>query len=256
MASSNGPLRIYPLELKFRFEVRKQSPSSLQLCNPTDAPIAFKVKTTSPKKYCVRPNTGVVAPGQTQEVTVIMQAQKEAPPDLQNCKDKFLVQCCQLDRNQPPEEAAPEKMAEVFASKGAGVFETKLKVSYLVPHAPPSPVPEDTVGEMGEAPSYSSSYSPPTATPAGPKDKKLRDVLESLKAAEGERDDTRRAVERLTMERASLATKCETIELAAARAAPPSGATSTATQVKKAVGYNLIHLLLIAIIFFILGRQV
>ncbi|KAF2315388.1 hypothetical protein GH714_039092 [Hevea brasiliensis] len=51
----------------------------------------FHVKTTNPKKYCVRPNTGVVSPRSTCDVIVTMQAQKEAPPDMQ-CKDKFLLQ--------------------------------------------------------------------------------------------------------------------------------------------------------------------
>nr|GMD79832.1 vesicle-associated protein 1-2-like [Ipomoea batatas] len=49
------------------------------------------VKTTNPKKYCVRPNIGIVLPRSTCDVIVTMQAQKEMPPNLQ-CKDKFLVQ--------------------------------------------------------------------------------------------------------------------------------------------------------------------
>lgn len=266
MAANNGPMQIYPLELKFRFEVRKQSPSSLQLYNPTDAPVAFKVKTTSPKKYCVRPNTGVVAPGQTQEVTVIMQAQKEPPADLQNCKDKFLVQCSQLESNATPEDTAPERIAELFAAKGPEVSETKLKVSYLVPHAPPSPVPEDTMGEIGamaDTPSNGvSGYTPPAAAAAAaapaaaPEDAKTRATLESLKAAEDDRDAARAAVTRLNKEFNALATKAESLQVAAARAALPSAGASTTQKVKKAVGYNLIHLLLIAIIFFMLGRHV
>jgi hypothetical protein len=53
---------ISPQELKFRFELRKQIPTELRLSNPTGAPVAFKVKTTSPRKYCVRPNTVRAAP--------------------------------------------------------------------------------------------------------------------------------------------------------------------------------------------------
>jgi hypothetical protein len=41
--------------------------------------VCEQVKTTAPKKYCVKPNTGLVAPGQTQTVHVIMQAQREWP---------------------------------------------------------------------------------------------------------------------------------------------------------------------------------
>ncbi|KAL2547936.1 Protein disulfide-isomerase [Forsythia ovata] len=51
----------------------------------------FEVKTTSPKKYCVRPNVGMIKPNSTCDFTVTMQAQKYAPDDMQ-CNDKFLIQ--------------------------------------------------------------------------------------------------------------------------------------------------------------------
>ncbi|CAA6656134.1 unnamed protein product [Spirodela intermedia] len=89
--SSGELLGIEPLELTFPFELKKQISCSLQLSNKTEDYVAFKVKTTNPKKYCVRPNTGVVLPHSTSDIIVTMQAQKEAPADLQ-CKDKFLVQ--------------------------------------------------------------------------------------------------------------------------------------------------------------------
>ena len=65
-----------------RFELRKNVPCQLTLNNPTGERVAFKVKTTSPKKYCVRPSSGVVEPGSSKEVQVIMQAQREYPPSL------------------------------------------------------------------------------------------------------------------------------------------------------------------------------
>ncbi len=45
-------------------------------------PWLLQVKTTSPKKYCVRPSSGIVEPGSSKEVQVIMQAQREYPPSL------------------------------------------------------------------------------------------------------------------------------------------------------------------------------
>jgi hypothetical protein len=41
---------------------------SLIIRNPTQLPIAFKVKTTAPKQYCVRPNSGRIESGQELEV--------------------------------------------------------------------------------------------------------------------------------------------------------------------------------------------
>ncbi|MBA0611190.1 hypothetical protein Godav_011891 [Gossypium davidsonii] len=121
--STGELLSIDPQELQFPFELGKQISCSLNLSNKTHSYVAFKFKTTNPKKYCVRPNTGVVLPASTGNVIVTMQAQKEAPPDMQ-CKDKFLLQSV---FNKEP---------------GNRVEECKLRVVYLAPPQPPSPVQE------------------------------------------------------------------------------------------------------------------
>lgn len=35
----------------------------LKLTNPTERNVCFKVKTTAPRRYCVRPNSGVIDAG-------------------------------------------------------------------------------------------------------------------------------------------------------------------------------------------------
>lgn len=144
--STGELLSIEPLELKFAFELKKQISCSLQLSNNTESFVAFKVKTTNPKKYCVRPNTGIVAPRATCPVIVTMQAQKEAPSDMQ-CKDKFLLQSVKTVDGA----SAKDINAEMF-NKEAGhvVEECKLKVVYVSPPQPPSPVPEGS--EEGSSP--------------------------------------------------------------------------------------------------------
>ncbi|CAM8908459.1 unnamed protein product [Rhodiola kirilowii] len=62
-------LEIHPRELTFVFELKKQSSDSIQLFNNSDQYVAFKVKTTSPKKYCVRPNIGISKPKSTCDFT-------------------------------------------------------------------------------------------------------------------------------------------------------------------------------------------
>lgn len=42
--------------------------SHMGLKNPTDKPILFKIKTTAPKRYCVRPNSGLLEPNNYIEV--------------------------------------------------------------------------------------------------------------------------------------------------------------------------------------------
>jgi len=144
--STGELLGIEPLELKFPFEVKRQISCSLQLSNKTDNYVAFKVKTTNPKKYCVRPNTGIVLPRSTCDVIVTMQSQKEAPLDLQ-CKDKFLLQSVKVNDGVTPKDIT----SEMF-NKEAGhvVEESKLRVVYVSPPQPPSPVPEGS--EEGSSP--------------------------------------------------------------------------------------------------------
>ncbi|KAG7558143.1 Major sperm protein (MSP) domain [Arabidopsis suecica] len=139
-------VNIHPTELKFPFELKKQSSCSMQLTNKTTTQcVAFKVKTTNPRKYCVRPNTGVVLPGDSCNVTVTMQAQKEAPLDMQ-CKDKFLVQTVVVSDGTTSKEV----LSEMFDKEAGRVIEDfKLRVVYI-PANPPSPVPEGS--EEGNSP--------------------------------------------------------------------------------------------------------
>ncbi|KAL6569352.1 Vesicle-associated protein 1-2 [Orobanche minor] len=149
---SNGDLlQIEPTELQFPFELKKQISCSMQLTNKSENCVAFKVKTTNPKKYCVRPNTGVVAPQSTCDVIVTMQAQKEAPPEMQ-CRDKFLLQSLVVSH----ESTAKDVTAEMFNKEsGNRVDECKLRVVYVQPPQPPSPVREGS--EEGSSPRASVS---------------------------------------------------------------------------------------------------
>ncbi|GAV63398.1 Motile_Sperm domain-containing protein [Cephalotus follicularis] len=127
-------LEIQPLELKFTFELKKQSSCSIQLGNKSDQFIAFKVKTTSPKKYCVRPNTGIIKPKATCDFTVTMQAQRVAPPDLE-CKDKFLIQSTVVPFGTTEEDIT----SDMFA-KDSGKFIEDMKLRVVLVSPPQSPV--------------------------------------------------------------------------------------------------------------------
>jgi len=41
----------------------------MTLKNPSDKKVAFKIKTTAPKRYCVRPNCGELAPKDKAEIS-------------------------------------------------------------------------------------------------------------------------------------------------------------------------------------------
>lgn len=124
-------ISVHPEELTFEFELEKPSYCNLKVVNNTEHHIAFKVKTTSPKKYFVRPNTNVVQPWDSCTITVTLQAQKEYPPDMQ-CKDKFLLQSTKV----PPSIDIDEISPDIFNKHGENVIEEcKLRVVYVNPQS-------------------------------------------------------------------------------------------------------------------------
>lgn len=77
-------------ELRFRGPFTEVVTACLTLTNPTEKKICFKVKTTAPKRYCVRPNSGVVDPKASVEVAVMLQPFEYDPAEKN--KHKFMVQ--------------------------------------------------------------------------------------------------------------------------------------------------------------------
>ncbi|VDP30998.1 unnamed protein product [Schistosoma margrebowiei] len=57
--------------------------SYIKLTNPLDRAVGFKIKTTVPKCYCVKPSNGYIEPHQTVEVAVMLQ------PFSYNAAEKF-----------------------------------------------------------------------------------------------------------------------------------------------------------------------
>ncbi|XP_012573547.1 vesicle-associated protein 2-2-like isoform X2 [Cicer arietinum] len=140
-------LQIDPTELRFVFELKKQSSCLIQLANKVDQYIAFKVKTTSPKKYCVRPNIGIIKPKGKCDFTVTMQAQQTAPPNM-HCKDKFLIQSTVVPFGVTEDDITSDMFTKDI---GKYIEEKKLKVVLISP--PPSPVLLPMNGDVKQDPS-------------------------------------------------------------------------------------------------------
>ncbi|KAL1145020.1 hypothetical protein V6Z11_A11G269600 [Gossypium hirsutum] len=141
-------LEIEPKELKFEFILKKQSSCSITLTNKTNQYVAFKVKTTSPKKYCVRPNVGIIMPKSACGFTVTMQAQEEAPPDM-ICRDKFLIQSTVVPVGTTDEDITS---ATFVKDSGRHIEENKLKVALVSPSD--SPVLSPINGTMNQGMDY------------------------------------------------------------------------------------------------------
>ncbi|KAK7406315.1 hypothetical protein VNO78_07938 [Psophocarpus tetragonolobus] len=125
-------ISVSPDELRFHFELDKQTFCDLKVINNTESYVAFKVKTTSPKKYFVRPNTGVVQPWDSCIIRVTLQAQREYPPDMQ-CKDKFLLQSTIVNQNIDVDDLPPDTFNK---ESGNSIEEMKLRVAFISTTSP------------------------------------------------------------------------------------------------------------------------
>lgn len=218
-------LQIDPTELTFRFELRKIIPVTLSLHNPTGDRIAFKVKTTNPKKYCVRPSSGFVDPQTTKDVQVIMQAQREYPANMADCKDKFLVQWVNLPAH------IQEITAETFdTTVNKDVRQARLRVNLIGPPKPPSPVPEGTEEEASPL-KNNFQNSMPANTGAMNYDERSR-LQQQIQKLEKEKNELHRRVQSY-------------------QSGP---AKSGGGQLMKGGGFGLIHIVIAILVAFLIGR--
>ncbi|GMN25253.1 hypothetical protein TIFTF001_000870 [Ficus carica] len=146
-------LEIQSKELKFIIELKKQSSCSVRLTNVTNYYVAFKVKTTSPKKYCVRPNVGIVMPNSTFDFTVTMQVSRTAPLDLE-CKDKFLIQSTIVSVETTDEDIT----ASMFV-KDSGNYVEEKKLRVILVSLPDSPTLSPINGNLNQGMGRETSFS-------------------------------------------------------------------------------------------------
>ncbi|GBB91804.1 hypothetical protein RclHR1_01920008 [Rhizophagus clarus] len=136
-----------PNQLSFHRPFTQLVKEVLVVRNPNPEPVAFKVKTTAPKQYCVRPNSGRIEANQSVDVQVILQPMKEDPPPDFKCKDKFLVQSVAI-----PAERETLSLSELWSitekQNKDSIKETKIRCVYLPPvesnispTSPTSPLP-------------------------------------------------------------------------------------------------------------------
>lgn len=120
---------------------------TLTVSNPNNQPVAFKVKTTAPKQYCVRPNSGRIEPGEKVEVQVLLQPMKEEPPSSAKCRDKFLVQSTIIT---PDFETASlqEIWPTIEKENKSAIHEQKIRCTYLP--ATTAPLAEEDEGNSSQ----------------------------------------------------------------------------------------------------------
>lgn len=125
-----------PSELRFRGPFVKPIVTNLLLKNPTDRCILFKIKTTAPRKYCVRPNVGMVDPHQTTKVEICLQV-IALDPNEKN-KHKFMVQSLVVPENMDPNNEASEIEKLWQDVKPEDLMDTKLRCVFELPGKSPA----------------------------------------------------------------------------------------------------------------------
>jgi len=124
----------------------------VSLTNTSGRPLGYKIKTTSPEKYRVRPSTGSISPGQFVTVEIHVSGQKEV---ASLSRDKFLVTAVLLDREDIP---APQ-LADALRTQTpdgqyrlrcnlAGAPETGSGIGQVYASPPPATAPEDPARQV------------------------------------------------------------------------------------------------------------
>ncbi|KAM4605888.1 vesicle-associated membrane protein-associated protein B/C [Discoglossus pictus] len=110
-------------ELKFRGPFTDVVTTNLKLSNPLEKSVCFKVKTTAPRRYCVRPNSGLIDGGSSVNVSVMLQPFDYDPNE--KSKHKFMVQSMVAPSDTSDMEAVwkDAKPDELMDSKLRCVFE-------------------------------------------------------------------------------------------------------------------------------------
>jgi len=97
--TGNNLLQITPSSLTYLPPYTLYTSQTLKIQNLTDQSVAFKIRTTAPKRYSVKPIFAVLSPQETKDVLVQLNALKDAPTE--STKDCFQIQAAIFPN--PPE---------------------------------------------------------------------------------------------------------------------------------------------------------
>eukprot|EP01101_Sappina_pedata_P006042 TRINITY_DN2909_c0_g1_i1.p1 TRINITY_DN2909_c0_g1~~TRINITY_DN2909_c0_g1_i1.p1 ORF type:complete len:248 (+),score=84.44 TRINITY_DN2909_c0_g1_i1:110-745(+) len=75
--------------------------------NSSSSPIVFKIKTTSPKRYYIKPSLDVIPPNEQKEISIsVLVSSQDIPKDT---KDLFMIQGAILPETEIPQDSANSK---------------------------------------------------------------------------------------------------------------------------------------------------
>ncbi|XP_077634444.1 vesicle-associated membrane protein-associated protein B/C [Crocuta crocuta] len=152
--------------------------TNLKLGNPTDRNVCFKVKTTAPRRYCVRPNSGIIDAGASINVSVMLQPFDYDPNE--KSKHKFMVQSMfaptdtsdmeAVWKEAKPEDLMDSKLRCVFELPAENEKPHDVEINKIIP----------TTATKTETPTVSKALS------SSLDDTEVKKVMEECKRLQGE----------------------------------------------------------------------
>eukprot|EP01088_Endostelium_zonatum_P008634 TRINITY_DN21793_c0_g1_i1.p1 TRINITY_DN21793_c0_g1~~TRINITY_DN21793_c0_g1_i1.p1 ORF type:complete len:226 (+),score=51.75 TRINITY_DN21793_c0_g1_i1:28-705(+) len=218
----NSHLNIAPRTLIFPPPLDRVITNKLKISNlnteASGTSIAFKIKTTKPNRYSVKPHVGLLRPGQSIDVLIRYNFQKDRPKDLDE-RDKFQVESINLN-----EQVAEADVPNLFKTTPAEqIIKEKLKCRFA---------------DYPNRSSASAAGTTPSSSTAG----------SSEGSTSGESDDLRRRIATLEAEKRSIGTARDNLQqtLASEKAGRVMG-------ISKRTWYFIIF---VALLSFILGAVI
>jgi len=231
------PLQVDPDVLNFSPPLNRVINNSFILTNTTANQVIYKVKTTAPKRYVVRPNFGVVPPSGSVEVQVTLHYSKDPPATLDKTKDRFLVQSTLL-----PENLANPDLKALWTEAENADQVAKVRIRCTFQHEGVS-APSESDAPGVSHPSEGAP-APDAGAPSGSafplRNRQLEDLSDKLTRAEADRDHLKDELVRL---KAKLAQREKESAAAAVRGQPAGGFNPKV----------LLHYLIVAFVSFLIA---
>jgi len=211
-----------PVELTFTGPFTQAVSSYMKLKNPSDKKICFKIKTTAPKRYCVKPNSGVVDPNTEVSIAVSLQPFEYDPTEKN--KHKFMVQAMFAPDGEINQDTLWKEIDQ------NDLMDSKLRCVFAMPAGQETNNLEEPKFDV----KYENNRNTAAASPPVPA-KMQGDAAEQMSAAQSEVKKLNEQVSQLRQENITL--KEETLRLkriAAASEKPhdsPSYSSTTVTAV-------------------------
>ncbi|CAI4037159.1 hypothetical protein SMKI_02G0220 [Saccharomyces mikatae IFO 1815] len=86
-------MRVVPEQLVFKAPLNEQSTAYIKLENDDDKRVIFKVRTSAPTKYCVRPNVAIIGAHESVKVQIVFLGlpKSVSEQEIKQKQDKFLI---------------------------------------------------------------------------------------------------------------------------------------------------------------------